>query len=79
MGISDHHIHEIKSVSKCSEFCPTCGKKVLFIEGEIGGFDDGSVHYCPDCDIYFDFDDGYFTDDETTGTEKLEEAIKKMN
>lgn len=75
MGMSDYHIFEIKIVKESNEFCPNCGKKTIFIVGDIGG-GEGSVNYCPECETYFTIDEGYFTDDVTKGMEKLREVIK---
>ena len=73
MGMSDYHIYKIKKVVESDVYCPNCGNKVLFIEeAEIGSWSDSSVHYCPKCEIYFDFDSGYYTDEKTEGIEKID-------
>lgn len=71
MGISDYHIRKIKDVSESTIYCPQCGKKNLYLETETGDFEDFDISYCPRCKIFFEYDDGYFTAEDTEGLDKL--------
>lgn len=71
MGISDYHIRKIKRVSEGRIYCPDCGKQTLHVETETGDYEDFDLCYCPKCEIFFEHDDGYFTEKDTEGLEKL--------
>ena len=77
MGISDCHIHKIKSADTSKQFCPECGKKVIVLKTETGCNDDYWLYHCKDCNIFFDWDDSYFTDSETKGMKKLNKILLK--
>jgi len=77
MGISDSHIHKIKSVDISKKFCPECGKNVMILRTDTGDNKDCILWYCKECNIFFDWDDGYFTDGETKGMEKLNKILLK--
>lgn len=77
MGVSDYHIRKIKKVSESRIICPECGKKTLYINTETGDYEDFDLSYCSECKIFFEYDDGYFTENDTEGLEKLQIQIKQ--